>query len=162
MIGLLSKDGRRDFRIRRAAKTLTERYAQPEMRQDAAERLVALGTPEAIYQLARRFTMTAGSILNGCDEEVEQLETVRSQRSDRKWRWHRQGKKPAGNWRHQETGAREGKLKANNAEGDFLAPAPAQGMNIKGWLQVHTNLAYLSAMSGWLVLSGIHSCEWLE
>lgn len=62
MIGLLSKDGRRDFRIRRAAKTLTERYAQPEMRQDAAERLVALGTPEAIYQLARRFTMTAGNL----------------------------------------------------------------------------------------------------
>ena len=73
-----------------------------------------------------------GSILNGRDEEVEQLETDRSQRSDRKWRWHRQGKKPAGNWRHQETGAREGKLKANNAEGDFLAPAPAQGMNING------------------------------
>ena len=73
-----------------------------------------------------------GSILNGRDEEVEQLETDRSQRSDRKWRWHPQGKKPAGNWRHQETGAREGKLKANNAEGDFLVPIPAQGMNING------------------------------
>lgn len=62
MIALLSKDGRRAFRTRRAAKTLTERYAQPEMRQDAAERLVAIGTPEAIYQLARRFTMTAGNL----------------------------------------------------------------------------------------------------
>lgn len=62
MIALLSKEGRRAFRTRRAAKTLTERYAQPEMRQDAAERLVAIGTPEAIYQLARRFTMTAGNL----------------------------------------------------------------------------------------------------
>ena len=62
MISFLSRDGRLAFRIRRAAKTLTERYAQPEMRQDAAERLVGIGTPEAVYQLARRFTMTAGNL----------------------------------------------------------------------------------------------------
>ena len=73
-----------------------------------------------------------GSILNGRDEEVEQLETDRSQRSGHKWKWHGQGKKPAGNWRHQEREARDRKLKANTAEGDFLVPIPAQGMNING------------------------------
>ncbi len=57
-----SREGRRKLRIRRAAKTLTERYAQPEMRQAAAERLVEMGVPEAIYQLARRFTMTASNL----------------------------------------------------------------------------------------------------
>ena len=81
-------------------------------------------------------------ILNGHDEEVEQLETDRSQRSGRKWRWHRQGKKPTGSWRHQERDARGGKLKPNTAEGDFLAPLPAQGMIINGCLQVHTYQAY--------------------
>ena len=62
ILELLSREGRRAFRIRRAAKTLTERYAQPEMRQAAAERLIAAGTPEAVYQLARRFTMTASNL----------------------------------------------------------------------------------------------------
>ena len=62
IVELLSREGREAFRIRRAAKTLTERYAQPEARQDAAERLRKIGTPEAIYQLARRFTMTAGNL----------------------------------------------------------------------------------------------------
>ena len=62
ILELLSRDGRRKARVRRAAKTLTERYAQPEARQDAAERLRDIGTPEAIYQLARRFTMTAGNL----------------------------------------------------------------------------------------------------
>ncbi len=57
-----TREGREAARVRRAAKTLTERYAQPEARQDAAERLRDIGTPEAIYQLARRFTMTAGNL----------------------------------------------------------------------------------------------------
>ena len=29
---------------------------------DAAERLLGIGTPEAIYQLARRFTITSGNL----------------------------------------------------------------------------------------------------
>ena len=62
ILELLSRDGREAARIRRAAKTLTERYAQPEPRMDAAERLVGIGTPEAIYQLARRFTITSGNL----------------------------------------------------------------------------------------------------
>lgn len=62
ILELFSPKGREALRIRRAAKTLTQRYAQPEARQDAAERLRDLGTPEAIYQLARRFTMTAGNL----------------------------------------------------------------------------------------------------
>ncbi len=62
MLELLSSKGREAARVRRAAKTLTQRYAQPEARAAAADRLVATGTPEAIYQLARRFTMTAGNL----------------------------------------------------------------------------------------------------
>lgn len=62
ILDLLSREGREAARIRRAAKTLTERYAQPEPRMDAAERLVRIGTPEAIYQLARRFTITSGNL----------------------------------------------------------------------------------------------------
>ena len=62
ILELLSREGREAARIRRAAKTLTERYAQPEPRMDAAERLVRIGTPEAIYQLARRFTITSGNL----------------------------------------------------------------------------------------------------
>ena len=62
ILDLLSREGRQAARIRRAAKTLTERYAQPEPRMDAAERLVRIGTPEAIYQLARRFTITSGNL----------------------------------------------------------------------------------------------------
>lgn len=62
ILELLSREGRQAARIRRAAKTLTERYAQPEPRMDAAERLVGIGTPEAVYQLARRFTITSGNL----------------------------------------------------------------------------------------------------
>ncbi len=62
ILELLSREGREAARIRRAAKTLTERYAQPEPRMDAAERLLGIGTPEAIYQLARRFTITSGNL----------------------------------------------------------------------------------------------------
>ncbi len=62
LFDLLSAEGREAARIRRAARSVTERYAQPEVRQDAAERLRAIGTGEAIYQLARRFTMTAGNL----------------------------------------------------------------------------------------------------
>ena len=69
-------------------------------------------------------------MLNGHDEEEEQLETERNQSSGRKWRWHRQGKKSTGSWRHQERETRDGKLKASRAKGDFLTPMPAQGMII--------------------------------
>ena len=62
ILELLSREGRRALRIRRAAKTLTQRYAQPEARQAAAERLREMGTPEAVYELARRFTMTASNL----------------------------------------------------------------------------------------------------
>ena len=102
------------------------------------------------------------TILNGRDEEVEQLETERSQRSGHKWRWHRPGKKPTGSWRHEERDARDGKLKANTAEGDFLPALPAQGMIINGCSQVHTYQAYLLAMLAFLVSSDTHSCGRLE
>lgn len=62
LVELLSREGREAIRTRRAAKTLTERYAQPEARAAAAERLLDIGTPEAIYQLARRFTITSGNL----------------------------------------------------------------------------------------------------
>ncbi len=62
MLDLLTRKGRAAARVRRAAKTLTERYAQPEARASAAERLLAIGTPEAIYHLTRRFTITSGNL----------------------------------------------------------------------------------------------------
>ena len=62
MLDLLTRKGRAAARVRRAAKTLTERYAQPEARASAAERLLGIGTPEAIYHLTRRFTITSGNL----------------------------------------------------------------------------------------------------
>jgi len=81
ILELLSREGREAARIRRAAKTLTERYAQPEPRMDAAERLVRIGTPEAIYQLARRFTITSGN-LEQDDKEKRWVRDLLVERGD--------------------------------------------------------------------------------
>lgn len=67
---LLSSEGRRKFRIERLTKTLLERYAQSEMRVEAAEKLKSIGTPQAIYSLARRFSATADNL--GIDQEEKQ------------------------------------------------------------------------------------------
>ena len=99
------------------------------------------GDSEDVKQLEAERSL----VLNGRDEEEEQLETERSQSSGRKWRWHRQGKKSTGSWRHQERETRDGKLKATRAKGDFLTPMPTQGMIINGCLQVPTLPAYLLA-----------------
>ena len=82
MLELFSREGRQAARIRRASKTLTERYAQPEARYDAAERLVGIGTPEAIYQLARRFTITSGN-LEQDDQEKRWARDVLVQQGDK-------------------------------------------------------------------------------
>ena len=82
ILELLSREGREAARIRRAAKTLTERYAQPEPRMDAADRLVRIGTPEAIYQLARRFTITSGN-LEQDDQEKRWVRDLLIEQGDR-------------------------------------------------------------------------------
>lgn len=82
MLELLSREGRQAARIRRASKTLTERYAQPEARFDAAERLVGIGTPEAIYQIARRFTITSGN-LEQDDQEKRWVRDVLVEQGDK-------------------------------------------------------------------------------
>jgi len=82
ILELLSREGREAARVRRAAKTLTERYAQPEPRMDAAERLVRIGTPEAIYQLARRFTITSGN-LEQDDKEKRWVRDLLVEQGDR-------------------------------------------------------------------------------
>ena len=82
ILELLSREGREAARIRRAAKTLTERYAQPEPRMDAADRLVRIGTPEAIYQLARRFTVTSGN-LEQDDQEKRWVRDLLIEQGDR-------------------------------------------------------------------------------
>ena len=82
ILELLSREGREAARIRRAAKTLTERYAQPEPRMDAADRLVRIGTPEAIYQLARRFTITSGN-LEQDDQEKRWVRDLLVEQGDR-------------------------------------------------------------------------------
>ena len=64
---LTSAEGRLKLRISRATKTLLERYAQGEARMEAAEKLKAIGTPEAIYALARRFSATTENL--GVDQD---------------------------------------------------------------------------------------------
>jgi HEAT repeat protein len=64
---LLTSEGRLKLRIERKTKTLRERYAQHEARMEAADKLQAIGTPEAIYGLARRFSATSENL--GIDQE---------------------------------------------------------------------------------------------
>ena len=53
---MMSAEGRLKLRIERSTKTLLERYAQSEARMEAAEKLKAIESPEAVYCLARRFS----------------------------------------------------------------------------------------------------------
>ena len=46
---LLSSEGRLKFRVQRNTKMLLERYAQHDARMEAADKLRAFGTPDAIY-----------------------------------------------------------------------------------------------------------------
>jgi HEAT repeat protein len=64
---LLTSEGRLKLRIERNTKKLRERYAQHEVRMEAADRLKEIGTPEAIYALARRFSATSENL--GIDQE---------------------------------------------------------------------------------------------
>ena len=64
---LLTSEGRLKFRIQRSTKTLLHRYAQHEARMEAADKLRDVGTPEAIYGLARRFSATSENL--GTDQE---------------------------------------------------------------------------------------------
>jgi len=64
---LLTREGRLKFRIRRRTKMLRERYAQSEMRMEAADKLKAIGTPQAIYGLAQRFSATSEN--QGVDQD---------------------------------------------------------------------------------------------
>jgi HEAT repeat protein len=63
----LTSEGRTKFRIERATKTLRERYAQHEARMEAADKLQAIGTPDAIYGLTRRFSAISDNF--GIDQE---------------------------------------------------------------------------------------------
>ena len=72
---LLTSEGRLKFRIQRNTKTLLERYAQHEARMEAAEKLREIGTPDAIYGLARRFSATSENL--GTDqEEKKRIQSV--------------------------------------------------------------------------------------
>jgi len=66
---LLTSEGRLKFRIQRNTKTLLERYAQHEARMEAADKLRGIGTAEAIYGLARRFSATAENLGTDQDEK---------------------------------------------------------------------------------------------
>ena len=63
----LTSEGRLRLRIARKTKTLSQRYAQHEARMEAADKLQEIGTPEAIYGLARRFSATSENL--GVDQE---------------------------------------------------------------------------------------------
>jgi len=64
---LLTSEGRLRLRIERSTKTLSQRYAQHEARMEAADKLQEIGTPEAIYGLARRFSATSENL--GIDQD---------------------------------------------------------------------------------------------
>ena len=64
---MMSAEGRLKLRIERNTKTLLERYAQSEARMEAADKLKAIGTPQAIYSLARRFSATTENL--GVDQD---------------------------------------------------------------------------------------------
>lgn len=66
---LLTSEGRLKFRVQRATKTLLERYAQHEARMEAADKLREIGTPDAIFGLARRFSATAENLGTDQDEK---------------------------------------------------------------------------------------------
>jgi HEAT repeat protein len=67
---LLTSEGRRKFRIERKTKTLLHRYSQSDARMEAVEVLKEIGTPQAIYSLARRFSSTSENL--GVDQEEKQ------------------------------------------------------------------------------------------
>jgi len=64
---MTSAEGRLKLRIQRNTKTLLERYAQSEARVEAAQKLKEIGSPEAIYSLARRFSATTENL--GVDQD---------------------------------------------------------------------------------------------
>ena len=64
---LMSAEGRLKLRIERNTKRLLERYAQSEARMEAAEKLKSIGSPGAIYSLARRFSATTENL--GVDQD---------------------------------------------------------------------------------------------
>ena len=64
---LTSAEGRLRLRINRSTKTLLERYAQHDARLEAVEKLKAIGTSQAIYSLARRFSATTENL--GVDQD---------------------------------------------------------------------------------------------
>jgi HEAT repeat protein len=64
---MMSAEGRLKLRIERNTKTLLERYAQSEARMEAADKLKDIGSPQAIYSLARRFSATTENL--GVDQD---------------------------------------------------------------------------------------------
>ena len=64
---MMSAEGRLKLRIERNTKRLLERYAQSEARMEAAEKLREIGSPQAIYSLARRFSATTANL--GVDQD---------------------------------------------------------------------------------------------
>ena len=62
-------EGREAGRIRRATKTLLERYAQHDARMEAVDKLRGIGTDEALYGLSRRFSATSENLGTDQDEK---------------------------------------------------------------------------------------------
>jgi HEAT repeats len=66
---LFSAEGRLKLRINHNTKTLLERYAQTEARMESVEKLRGIGSPPAIYSLARRFSVTTENLGTDQDEK---------------------------------------------------------------------------------------------
>ena len=62
-------EGREAGRVRRATKTLLERYAQHDARMEAVDKLRSIGTEEALFGLSRRFSATSENLGTDQDEK---------------------------------------------------------------------------------------------
>jgi HEAT repeat protein len=76
MLGLFRRDEPTPKQIQRAVKKLTEPHGEAGPRIEAAERLAAWGTPESLFALARRFTISSRVISEDIDEKRHVIELL--------------------------------------------------------------------------------------
>lgn len=82
MLGLFRRDQPTPKQIERAVRRLTEPHGEPGPRIEAAERLAAWGTPESLFALARRFTISSGVMSQDIEEKRHVIELLVEQGDD--------------------------------------------------------------------------------
>lgn len=76
MLGLFRRDGPTPKQIERAIRRLTEPHGEPGPRIEAAEKLAAWSTPESLFALARRFTISSGVMSQDIEEKRHVIELL--------------------------------------------------------------------------------------